>query len=227
MIRIATAMAIMVPLGAGLLATDPVSASEPAAYAKAERDARSFLLSLLKAKPDARLSIAESEVKRAGEGNAIDKRIMRVIATGAIARRTSSRQSIRRGYPKAMRAEIDALMKTNGDLAWVRTLDALWHLEVLRRAGGFGGSIIGASKSKGLASAERVLDSRDLDDGLGLAIAAGLAGHDPRQHKTMIARALAPALRSKEPAVRNAARRLRTLMSEDYGEAADFARALI
>ncbi|WP_438725735.1 hypothetical protein ACR9YC_07070 [Parasphingorhabdus sp. DH2-15] len=201
--------------------------ADRADYQSAERQARAFLLELLAAKPDKRLMIAEREQARTKKGAKLDTRIMRIIATGAVARRISSRQSIRRGYPGAMRSEIDTLMESNANLSWVRTLDALWHFEVLRRAGGFGGAIIGASKSKGLDSARYVVAANDFDDGLGLAIASGLAGHDARQHKALIKTALQPALKSKNTVIRKAASTLNKLMGEDYGAAAQYARALI
>ena len=78
----------------------------------------------------------------------VEARLQLAIALSLKARPLSNREAMRTGYGDEARELVEATLQDDPDNAYAHGFLAVWHLEVRRRGGAIGGSIMGASVNK-------------------------------------------------------------------------------
>lgn len=167
-------------------ATDAAPAEIDDAIARAETNARAAL-ALDPASVEARLQLA--------------------LALGAKSRRMSTVAALRSGYAKEGRRLIDEALAAAPDEAWAHALSGAWHFEVIRRGGGVGARMFGASQTAGEAAFAQALTRAPDDPALRMQYAVALLGVDPERHAGAAGAQLARAVEA--PAKDAFARRIR------------------
>ena len=100
--------------------------------------------------PAAHLDRAEVYARDAlqADPNHIEARLQLAIALSLKARPLSTREAMRTGYGEQAKALVESVLEDDPDNAYAHGFLAVWHLEVRRRGGAIGGSIMGASVNK-------------------------------------------------------------------------------
>ncbi|MEO0816647.1 MAG: hypothetical protein AAFX86_05000 [Pseudomonadota bacterium] len=132
----------------------------------------------------------------AGDPAHVEGRLQLAIALSLKARGMSRTQAWRTGLGEQARDLAEAVLVDDPNNAYAHGFLAVWHVEVVRRGGGLGASMMDASLAEGFAHYEAAANLVPEDPGLHWQMARALAAHNPRRHRDRIETAIAAALAS-------------------------------
>lgn len=124
----------------------------------------------------------------------IEARLQLAIALSLKARPLSNREGMRTGYGKDAKNLADGVLEDDPDNSYVHGFLAVWHLEVRRRGGSIGASVMGASVRKGREHYQRAIEIEPGDASLHWQYARALAALNSKKYKTEILDALNTAI---------------------------------
>jgi len=125
-----------------------------------------------------------------------EARLQLAIALSLQVRDMSAREAWRSGSGKKARDLAQAVLEEDPENAYAHGFLAVWHIEVRRRGGRLGASLMGASITKASQHYQLARALRPHDAGLHWQYARALAALDARKHKDEIRTALQASLRS-------------------------------
>ena len=176
-----------------------LSASEPSADNLAF-SARSLLAEAISepsyTPPSRLLDEAEAKARRAIslEPNHIEGRLQLAIALSLKARPLSNREAMRTGYGTEAKELAEAALRDDPDNTYAHGFLAVWHLEVRRRGGTIGGSVMGASINKARDHYEAAIRSAPGDASIHWQFARALTALNAKRYRDEIAMSLNAAL---------------------------------
>ena len=127
----------------------------------------------------------------------IEGRLQLAIALSLRARPLSAREVLRTGYGEMARDLAMSILSEDPDHLYSHSFLAVWHIEVVRRGGELGATMVGGSLRK---AHEHYAEARRLDDGSAdthWQSARALAARIPRRHRAEIDAALERALAAR------------------------------
>ncbi|MEM9740870.1 MAG: hypothetical protein AAF829_13505 [Pseudomonadota bacterium] len=124
----------------------------------------------------------------------IEGRLQLAIALSLKARAMSRTRAWQTGYGTEVRDLVEAVLIDDPTNAYAHGFMAVWHVEVVRRGGSIGASIMDASLPEGLGHYATAVELTPDDPGLHWQMARALAAHNPRRHRDKIEAALSAAL---------------------------------
>jgi hypothetical protein len=131
------------------------------------------------------------------EPDHVEGRLQLAIVLSLRTREMSRSQAWRTGYGPQARDLVAGVLEDEPGNAYAHGFLAVWHVEVVRRAGSLGAAMMDASLSQGLLHyAEAARLSPD-DASLHWQMARALAAHNPRRHRDRIESALDAAIRAR------------------------------
>jgi len=120
----------------------------------------------------------------------IEARLQLAIALSLKARPLSNREGMRTGYGKDAKSLADGVLEDDPENSYVHGFLAVWHLEVRRRGGSIGASVMGASVRKGREHYQRAIAIEPGDASLHWQYARALAALNSKKYKNEILEAL-------------------------------------
>lgn len=173
------------------------------ALAKAENGAdslafaaRALLAEGIAAEPvdmgEARLDLAQSLAERAMalDHHHSEARLQQAIILSLRARRMSLRAAYKARLGQRARALGEAAVEETPDYTYAHGFLAVWHVEVIRRGGRIGATVLGASMDEARAHYQRAAALSPDDPALHWQWARALAAKNPSRHETEIKLAL-------------------------------------
>ena len=124
----------------------------------------------------------------------IEGRLQLAIALSLRVRPMSKLEAWRTGLGEEARDLAESVIMDEPANAYAHGFLAVWHVEVVRRGGGFGASMMGASKDDAFAHYELAAALAPQDAGLHWQMARALAALDPARYRDEIDLALARAI---------------------------------
>lgn len=206
--------------------------SEAAALAEAQGSAddlafaaRCLLADAMSAKnntpPPALLKQAEALARQAltVDERHVEGRLQLAISLSLQARPLSTRQAMRSGLGDEAKALAESVLKDDPNNHYANGFMAVWHIEVRRRGGAIGASVMGASVKDGRALYRRALQTDAGDAATHWQFARALAALNARKYRGEITTALdaalnAPAESALERVMQDRAATLKTAILE-------------
>lgn len=124
----------------------------------------------------------------------VEARLQLAIALSLKARPLSNREAMRTGYGDEARTLVEAALTNDPDNAYAHGFLAVWHLEVRRRGGAIGGSVMGASVNKARRHYQAALRSAPDDASIHWQYARALTALNAKRYRDEIATSLEIAL---------------------------------
>ena len=178
--------------------------------------------------PAALLNTAEMKAREALDldPNHIEARLQLAIALSLKARPLSNREGMRTGYGKDAKTLADGVLEDDPDNSYVHGFLAVWHLEVRRRGGSIGASVMGASVRKGREHYQKAIDIEPGDASLHWQYARALAALNSKKYKAEIIQALQASIDCEtestlEDVMKDRARILLTALEKDSRKTAE------
>nr|WP_156780788.1 hypothetical protein [Hyphomonas sp. Mor2] len=173
--------------------------------------------------PQELLEEAESLAREAldSESNHIEGRLQLAIALSLQARPLSTREAMRSGYGEYAKTLVDSVLKDDPENPYAHGFLAVWHLEVRRRGGSIGASLLGASVKKARLHYESAIEISPGDASIHWQYARALAALNAKKYRAEIETSLQSAVDCKtdstlEGVMRRRAELLQfTLQNED------------
>lgn len=148
--------------------------------------------------PQALLDQAEHLARKALEldSSHLEGRLQLAIALSLKSRTLSVRDIRRSGYGEETKALAESVLRDDPDNAYAHGFLAVWHLEVRRRGGTIGASIMGASVKKSRRHYQDAIAHAPQDASVHWQYARALAALNSKKHQNEISEALKSALQS-------------------------------
>ncbi|MFN3211838.1 MAG: hypothetical protein ACE37M_01920 [Henriciella sp.] len=148
------------------------------------------------APPPHLLDAAEANAREALalDPNHVEARLQLAIALSLKARPLSTRAAMRTGYGEEAKRLAEAALRDDPDNKYAHGFLAVWHLEVRRRGGAIGGSIMGASVRKARAHYQAAIQSAPDDAAIHWQYARALTALNAKRHRDEIHAVLSVAL---------------------------------
>ncbi len=140
-------------------------------------EAESFARSALEADPDH-----------------IEGRLQLAIALSLKARPLSTREAMRSGYGETAKTLVEGVLEDDPENPFANGFLAVWHLEVRRRGGAFGASILGASVKQGRRHYQTAIEASPGDASIHWQYARALAALNAKKYRAEIETSLQAAL---------------------------------
>ena len=146
--------------------------------------------------PEAHLDRAEMYARDAlqADPNHIEARLQLAIALSLKARPLSTREAMRTGYGEQAKALVDGVLEDDPDNAYAHGFLSVWHIEVRRRGGAIGASVMGASVKKGRAHYQTAIAQSPGDASIHWQYARALTALNAKKFRDEIEAALDAAL---------------------------------
>ena len=128
------------------------------------------------------------------EPNHIEARLQLAIALSLRARPLSTREAMRTGYGEDSKALALAVLEDDPDNPYANGFMAVWHVEVRRRGGTIGASMLGASMRKARAHYQEAIEASPGDASIHWQYARALAALNAKKYKADIDTALQAAI---------------------------------
>ncbi len=156
----------------------------------------------------------------------IEARLQLAIALSLKARPLSNREGMKTGYGKDAKSLADSVLEDDPDNSYVHGFLAVWHLEVRRRGGSIGASVMGASVRKGREHYQRAIEIEPDDASLHWQYARALAALNSKKYKDEIVEALQASIdcnaeSTLETVMKDRARILLTALQTDTRKTAE------
>ena len=126
--------------------------------------------------------------------NHIEGRLQLAIALSLKARPLSNREAMRTGYGTEAKALAEAALRDDPNNTYAHGFLAVWHLEVRRRGGAIGGSVMGASIKKARGHYEEAIRSAPGDASIHWQFARALTALNAKRYRDEISISLNAAL---------------------------------
>lgn len=126
--------------------------------------------------------------------NHVEARLQLAIALSLKARPLSNREAMRTGYGGEAKDLVDAALRDEPGNTYAHGFLAVWHLEVRRRGGAIGGSVMGASVQKARHHYEAAIQSAPDDASIHWQYARALTALNAKRYREEIAISLDAAL---------------------------------
>lgn len=123
----------------------------------------------------------------------VEGRLQLAITLSLKARPMSTREAMRSGYGDDAKALTSSVIEDDPDNAYAHAMMAVWHVEVVRRAGAIGSGLIGASVRRGLEHYETAAELSPDDASIHWQMARALTALNARKYRSEIDAALAAA----------------------------------
>lgn len=124
----------------------------------------------------------------------IEGRLQLAIALSLKARPLSTREAMRTGYGEDAKALVEDVLADDPDNPFAHGFLAVWHLEVRRRGGAIGASVLGASVKKGRRHYQSAIAASPGDASIHWQYARALAALNARKYRDEIETSLQAAL---------------------------------
>lgn len=124
----------------------------------------------------------------------IEGRLQLAIALSLKARPLTTREAMRSGYGETAKALVEGVLEDDPKNPFAHGFLAVWHLEVRRRGGAFGASILGASVKKGRRHYQAAIEASPGDASIHWQYARALASLNAKKYRTEIETSLQTAL---------------------------------
>lgn len=124
----------------------------------------------------------------------VEGRLQLAIALSLKARPLSNRDAMRSGYGEEAKDLADAVLRDDPDNTYAHGFLAVWHLEVRRRGGAIGASIMGASVRKARHHYETATQTAPDDASIHWQYARALAALNAKRYRNEVDRILKTAL---------------------------------
>jgi tetratricopeptide (TPR) repeat protein len=124
----------------------------------------------------------------------VEARLQLAIALSLKARPLSTRAAMRTGYGEEAKQLADAALRDEPENKYAHGFLAVWHLEVRRRGGAIGGSIMGASVRKARNHYQAAIQSAPDDASIHWQYARALTALNAKRHQDEIQTVLSTAL---------------------------------
>lgn len=128
------------------------------------------------------------------EPDHVEARLQLAIALSLKARPLSNREAMRTGYGDEAKALADAALRDEPDNTYAHGFLAVWHLEVRRRGGAIGGSVMGASVRKARRHYSAAIQSAPDDASIHWQYARALTALNAKRYREEITSSLDAAL---------------------------------
>jgi len=141
------------------------------------------------AQPDADLLDRAEAAARAAlaiEPNHIEGRLQLAISLSLKARPLSTRQAMRTGYGDTAKELVESVLKDDPDNAYAHGFMSVWHIEVVRRGGAIGSSVMGASVKDGITHYQRAAELLPFDASIHWQYAKALAALNVKKYDAHI-----------------------------------------
>lgn len=130
----------------------------------------------------------------AADPSHVEGRLQLAIALSLKARPLSTREAMRAGYGEDAKNLAEAVLRDDPGNQYAHGFLAVWHLEVRRRGGAIGASILGASVKKGRAHYQHAVAQAPDDASIHWQYARALAALNVKKYRDEISTALMAAL---------------------------------
>lgn len=120
----------------------------------------------------------------------VEARLQLAIALSLKARPLSPGAALRSGYGEKARVLAESVLRDDPDSFYAHGFLAVWHVEVVRRGGPIGASMLGASLKTARHHYTQARVIRDDDAATHWQYARGLAALNPKKHRSVIDAAL-------------------------------------
>ena len=146
--------------------------------------------------PQALAQQAEDFARRAIDTDAahVEARLQLAIALSLRARPLTTRQARKSGYGSQAKALAEAVLDDDPGNAYAHGFMAVWHIEVVRRGGAIGATIMGASVRKGRRHYAKAVAANPGDASTHWQYAKALTALNARKYRAEIDSALAAAI---------------------------------
>jgi hypothetical protein len=124
----------------------------------------------------------------------IEGRLQLAIALSLKARPLSTREAMRAGYGETAKTLVESVLEDDPQNSFANGFLAVWHLEVRRRGGAFGASVLGASVKKGRRHYQAAVDASPGDASIHWQYARALASLNAKKYRAEIEASLQAAL---------------------------------
>jgi len=124
----------------------------------------------------------------------IEGRLQLAIALSLKARPLSTRQAMKTGYGETAKDLVEAVLEDDPDNAYAHGFMSVWHIEVVRRGGAIGSSVMGASVKEGITHYQRAAELLPFDASIHWQYAKSLAALNAKKYGDHIDVALQYAL---------------------------------
>ncbi len=156
----------------------------------------------------------------------IEARLQRAIALSLMARPLSTREAMRTGYGEDARDLAQSVLKDDPENIYANGFMAVWHIEVRRRGGALGASVMGASVKKGRRFYQTAIKAAPDDASTHWQYARALAALNAKKYRSEIDQALRAALKAEptsrlESVMQERARALQTILQSQGRKAAE------
>ncbi|MEL6416062.1 MAG: hypothetical protein AAFQ15_14075 [Pseudomonadota bacterium] len=124
----------------------------------------------------------------------VEARLQLAIALSLKARPLSNREAMRTGYGAEAKELVEAALQDDPDNTYAHGFLAVWHLEVRRRGGAIGGSVMGASVKKARQHYQAAIHSAPDDASIHWQFARALTALNAKRYREEITISLDAAL---------------------------------
>lgn len=124
----------------------------------------------------------------------IEGRLQLAIALSLKARPMTTRDAMRTGYGDDAKALVESVLEDDPSNPYAHGFLAVWHLEVRRRGGSIGASMLGASVKQGRRHYETAIDASPGDAAIHWQYARALAALNTQRYKSEIETSLQAAV---------------------------------
>ena len=124
----------------------------------------------------------------------IEGRLQLAIALSLKARPLTTREAMRSGHGETAKALVEDVLEDDPGNPYAHGFLAVWHLEVRRRGGAFGASILGASVKKGRRHYHDAIEASPGDASIHWQYARALASLNAKKYRAEIETSLQAAL---------------------------------
>lgn len=124
----------------------------------------------------------------------VEGRLQLAIALSLKARPLSTREAMKTGYGEDARDLVEGVLEDDPDNPFAHGFLAVWHLEVRRRGGAIGASVLGASVKKGRRHYQAAIDASPGDASIHWQFARALASLNAKKYRGEIETSLQAAL---------------------------------
>lgn len=187
-------------------------------YAFAARSQLAEAMSTHEYQPPQELVLAAEQfamMALAVEPDHVEARLQLAIALSLKARPLSPGAALSSGYGEKARALAESVLKDDPSNFYAHGFLAVWHVEVVRRGGPLGASMLGASLKKARHHYTQARVVRDDDAATHWQYARGLAALNPKKHRSVIDAALNRAISAKAQSELEALMQVRAAMLRD------------